>query len=611
MEVCLAELPCVRYVAQVTNGAMRSKYSYLAMQADLGRRLARAGWRETAIGGGVSNTVTNKVTQTNLTFDSKGRITGGGFTAYLDDSFDAFKQAGDGNTTTAQMCGYAGKALYRLTLPVYPSVPSGIDTSLKLSVMLSKYSRSGVKVRFCKDASATPEGIAATWTETDSTEEANVVGVTRWGLGGQVSVPNVTAAASRVASATFDNVFRDGGSGYLWIEISLADYGDFWDYYSASSRRQYCIEGSAALLLSDSFVDVPVSGYDAPFVACANVMEYGCEVANSSSYADLVTHKGFVPRHIVSALTNADVNRSAGYPILKPASLIAAQAVFGDFGRPMAAGFFAKRNSGAFFPGSKADVVSGFARANATGAVFGVDDIAWSSAGGVKTATLAPGADVRFGLMRHFPWHYANGTTGVPDETVYNGDMSEAYYRTFGVEVMHPSQDDDTNVTFNKSAFILFGANAFVAPSDKGYYSEASITGAAVTRTGFEALKIGVNFWRIKASAKNLGRFDYVGVRAILQNRAAWTLGGGGVEILSGKLMANGTDTNTEVSASADLIGSLSALSGSDQRVQFRATVNPGDIIVCAPFVAAFESASSADRFSYITGAGGLTFSLR
>jgi hypothetical protein len=85
-------LPCVRFVRQVSNGAARTKYSYQQMQSDLLAALRVAPWREAAAPLAAVTTVVNKVSETDAVRDEDGRVvTPSTFAAYLDDAYDAFK----------------------------------------------------------------------------------------------------------------------------------------------------------------------------------------------------------------------------------------------------------------------------------------------------------------------------------------------------------------------------------------------------------------------------------------------------------------------------------------------------------------------------------------
>ncbi len=602
MEISLSDLPCLRYVAQVSNGGLRSKYSYLAMQRDLEVKLAAASWQRSSVGGDGVTTVVNKVTQTNLTYDEQGAIKSGGFTAYLSDAYDAYKQAGDGNTTTAMMCGYAGKALYRLTLPH----DTNTITNLKLAVMLSKYARSGVLIRYCLSSSDTPSGISSEWLETETTEEASVVGVERWGLGGAVAAANLSASAARLVETTLDISWDlDTASDYyLWLEISLADQTDYWDYYSAGVRRQYCIEGSATLLLSASSITSTLEEYERPLVRADIIEELGGYIT-----AGVTGRYGYLPRHIMSELGNGSFNNnSLSRPVAKPLPLEAAHAIYGDWGCPLVAGLFATDAASATREIAAKDIVGLLRRSNAVGVTFEDGGIVFDTANGIKCAAIADAAlDARFGMMRYYPWVYSGGSIMEDVQT----NLQVPHLRTFGVEVVRPLGSSTPFIAREQSNFVLMGANAFVVPSDQPSYTAAKIYGQRLELTGGVA-PIGINIWRIKASQAH-GRLDYAAVHALLKVRDAWLANA--AQTLENAVTATGTDTTSTLSVSADLVGALSSYDGPTnsqyaRSVQFTQRVYCGDILVLTPTIDALPTTLTDLRYSWLSESTGLILDL-
>lgn len=242
----LVNLECVRFVRQVTNGRSCSKYGYQAMQSELLIKLQGAQWRQsTASIGNVSCTV-NSVTATD-----------GNFSTYLDDKYDAYKQAGDGVSAQASMCGYAGCVAYRFKLP--NDFINGTASLSRVSIpcAVDRYNRSGVRcaIVFNEDANpseewATIRGESAGAIATSSVDVSGASGISRIGFLGS-DAPDVVANAARSGSAEFDLSSRnDTKHTYMWVYLSLEDYEDFWAYYKGTTARAYYIEGSAVLVAS-------------------------------------------------------------------------------------------------------------------------------------------------------------------------------------------------------------------------------------------------------------------------------------------------------------------------------------------------------------------------
>lgn len=257
-------LPFVRFVKQVSNGMARTKYSYLAMQTDLLADLQRASWRLATCPNNTVTTVPNKVAQTDAVVDEQGVQTSPPtYTAYINDRYDAYKQGGDANISTATFCGYAGMAAYRFKLP--DGYAANI-TSVKLKFQAARYLRSGLKVTVVLSDADEPSDdwavIRGTATSTASQKivsspsetATDVVGVSSWGFLSQ-DVP--TLIDTRASEATLDmdasqSRYADLGTTtrytYLWVYVGIEDYQDYWAWYNATEPRYYSIEGSATLV---------------------------------------------------------------------------------------------------------------------------------------------------------------------------------------------------------------------------------------------------------------------------------------------------------------------------------------------------------------------------
>ena len=260
-------LPFVRYVKQVSNGMARSKYSYLAMQDDLLKELQKGTWKLATCATNNITTVTNKVSKTDEVRDEDGNITKpASYTAYIDDRYDAYKQGGDANTTTATLCGYAGMVAYRFKLPTNYS--SNIQ-EIKLKFSAARYLRSGLKVVAVLTNDSEPTNdwgiIRGTATSTSSnviaastSDESETTGVKTWGFLSQ-DVPTLMDSMASEGTLVFDTEhFPQIGTStryaYMWVYVSIEDYTDYWVYYDDTTPRFYSIEGSATLVASMSNV---------------------------------------------------------------------------------------------------------------------------------------------------------------------------------------------------------------------------------------------------------------------------------------------------------------------------------------------------------------------
>ena len=213
-------LPYKRFVAQVSTGAPRPKSTYLSLMAENLEALRACPWREAA-----------EVPVALVNHD---------FTAasHFSDAYDAFKMTGAWDAESEKEVAYAGMAAYRFAIPA--SAASVAISSVTLPISRDRFLLGGVHVAAVLDNSATP-----------STDWAVVTGQ-------GASAYLVNSAANIVASRPADGALTitstdlaslaTTGKAYLWIYVTLEDYVDWWQQYSATEARQYAIEGSAMLV---------------------------------------------------------------------------------------------------------------------------------------------------------------------------------------------------------------------------------------------------------------------------------------------------------------------------------------------------------------------------
>lgn len=225
--------------------------------------LKTANWKLATCSNNYVTTVPNKVTQTDGERDEDGvLIKPPSFTSYLDDRYDAFKQGGDADVTTATFCGYAGLVAYRFTLP---SDYSSTIEKITLKFSTARYLRSGLRVSVVLSNSVEPSdewdvirGDAQSTTSNvivcSPHEESEADGVASWGLLSQDVPTLMDSRASEgdfiIASSDFPQIATSEKFQYMWVYVSIEDYTDYWTYYNATEPRYYSIEGSATLVPS-------------------------------------------------------------------------------------------------------------------------------------------------------------------------------------------------------------------------------------------------------------------------------------------------------------------------------------------------------------------------
>lgn len=248
--------PFVRFVRQVSNGLARPKSTFLSMMADNETKLRSAAWKETSVR--TSSTTTNAVTATDGVWnkdlgDWSKKPT---YTHYLDDRYDAYLQGGDGVVSTATMCGYAGIAAYRYTLP--SAWTATTVEKVEIPVSVDKYLRAGARVALVFSDDETPSndwdvirGVSPVCWKTAS-EESDQDGVASFGYLGKALSPFLTA--SIVENGTLTVPVADIPSlasdkpAYMWIYLTPEDFTGRWTMYSKKSTRNYGIEGSAVIV---------------------------------------------------------------------------------------------------------------------------------------------------------------------------------------------------------------------------------------------------------------------------------------------------------------------------------------------------------------------------
>ena len=283
------KLPYIRFVKRVSNGASLSKYGYIGMMQQNAESIQTAPWVAASSPSDSVSLTTNQLTKTDGVFDAGtgAWTTPPTYTAYMDDIYDCFKQAGDAVARNATMCGYAGCVAYRFKLPT--SATANAINSISLSLQRDRYLRSGVRLGLSLSNSDTPSddwsvvrGEATGCVRSESTAPAEgVVGVSSFGFLGQPDVPYLTEAIAAVGVISIDTstAFAAAASyQYLYLYITVEDPSGRWNLYSANETRQYYIEGSAMLIADNSsftFAEAPAAGTPKEFAISTGDSTFG------------------------------------------------------------------------------------------------------------------------------------------------------------------------------------------------------------------------------------------------------------------------------------------------------------------------------------------------
>lgn len=119
---------------------------YVAMMSSNESMLKTAEWKMAECSLNEVTLVPGSVYKTDGTYDSDAGkwSVKPSYAVYMDDRYDAYMQGGDGEENTLTMCGYAGCAAYRFTLP--NNAHKSALTKIVLGVGRDRFLRSGVKI---------------------------------------------------------------------------------------------------------------------------------------------------------------------------------------------------------------------------------------------------------------------------------------------------------------------------------------------------------------------------------------------------------------------------------------------------------------------------------
>ena len=246
-------LPFKRFVAQVSTGTARPKSSFIALMAENLEALKACPWSEAADGADGS-----------LVKHDFGAL------SHFYDGYDAFKMTGAWTSSSQTEIAFAGMAAYRFKIP--DAASSVALSSISLPISRDRFLKGGVHLAVALSDDETP---SADWDVVRGTDaisaSAQLSNTAGYLTAAQPADGNVTLAAADFAS------LAETGYDYLWVYVTLEDYTDWWDKYTADDDRRYAIEGSAML------------------VGCSTTATFASAVAADSDSSDVLLAGGSSP----------------------------------------------------------------------------------------------------------------------------------------------------------------------------------------------------------------------------------------------------------------------------------------------------------------------------
>ena len=562
-------LPCVRFVKRVTNGALFSKYSYLSMMAQNAAALESAPWR---MAGTPIREVTmpvNKVTQTDAEYDESGVMTKApSFTAFTSDAFDAYQQGGDARAETAMMCGYAGCVAYRFNMPA--SASSVPLESISLLISRDRYCRAGVHVAVVLSNDAAPSDDWAVVRGTGSGAivsahtSSDVDGVASWGFLAQSGIGNLissrAAESALVFTASSFPALATTGKTYLWVYLTLEDYTSYWTMYNATDPRYYSIEGSARLVAAaSSFVFSSTVAGDAETWTLAKSMIQDLPASHM-----IATGQGITPAQL------------ARYgSLLRPR--MASAALFTDIGSPVSFALAVEKLT------AKA-MYDGDAYPFGETAPISMQHSEMGMIGGTRQ-----------------PLEEQSGSYYPADSTPFKIYAEIAHYGSPSL----PGGFDGADGKGYANAWIAWRYRPYCVPSGKQSYSrmKISVDSCSVSSGMYCDLLV----WKT-TSANCYGPFYSAAFAALAGNPAFFT---GSASSVSGTFTGDGEDA-VSVTASASLIQRLdfSAVATGDYVFDLDSAVKPGEVLIFVPSVkiGTHDASNQADKISFDIGQPSVSF---
>ena len=306
MSTTTLNLPYKRFVAQVSTGAPRSKSTWQALMAENLEALKACPWRE-AVDGPVA-------------------LADHDFTraSHFSDACDAFKMTGNYDSSAMTEVAYAGMAAYRFKVPASALAEGAAVpvSSIALPLARDRFLKGGLRVACELTSRAAP---STDWNTVRGGESPAASAVLAQ------SAANLLAgtAGAETVSADLSSAASGNPSAYLWIYVSLEDYTDRWEMYSAREQRLYAIEGSG-MLVGDA-AEVTFAGAVTPGEGPAVLLEGGSSptwlqplpTVNVGAVAPVVTESDAgSPTPMAATMT---ISGTSG-----PVSFVATLSLYGD-----------------------------------------------------------------------------------------------------------------------------------------------------------------------------------------------------------------------------------------------------------------------------------------
>lgn len=261
-------LPFKRFVAQVSTGTSRPKSSFIALMAENLEALKKCPWREAA-----------DVADVALVKHNFGLVT------HFDDGYDAYKMTGAWTSASQTEIAFAGMAAYRFKIP--DAAAEVALSSISLPISRDRFLKGGVHLAVALSDDDHPSSdwdvVRGTGSISASAQLANTA---EYLTAAQPADGYVTLAAADFSA------LAETGYDYLWVYVTLEDYTDWWDKYTADEDRRYAIEGSAML------------------VGCSSTATFASAVAADADPADVLLAGGSSPTWI-QPMTTENAGTSA------------------------------------------------------------------------------------------------------------------------------------------------------------------------------------------------------------------------------------------------------------------------------------------------------------
>lgn len=561
----------------------RTKYSYQAMQQDLLAALKKAVWKEAACSPNAVSTVTNKVTQTDAEKDSESGkfVKPPTYTTFLSETYDAYKQGGDADTSTATFCGYAGMVAYRFKLPAnYSSNISKVEIMLQSS----RYLRSGLRVCLVLSDTPTPtmdwnvargDNANAIVSE-HSTPTTALEGVASWGVLNQ-QVSTLLESRPQDGKVTFKSTAYPAlGTttryDYLFVYLSIEDYCDYWSMYSMTEPRYYSIEGSATVVGNG-----------------CTVTFQGTEVNDETDWRitkSAVGRSFYMPNCSVSVSTNRDAHiaaNSEAFGNFWSLSSFEAVLILDSDAWENNSSFASRLLNYPNFP--RKDALSRYYQCPQESGDWNVE-VQDTGSFAVNPAKMQISTSTN---------HYVNNG-GTASDTM-NYSIIRTGTASMGIYVNADGTKGNNGCIYGYSMLKL-KSTARVVPHGKTEYRRLLVHGSLSGNTdGTQGhpVETVINIWKCSACAVN-GYWKIQAIGSLLSYQEMYTVS---KKSISATVKGTGSWTSgITLSAKAEYIGTMPVPDGTEMEVELVNTVKAGDVLIFTPQIRNVPTDVSTFRYN-------------